>query len=289
MKKPRIAVVGGDERSKRLAQRLAGDGWDVGAAALAGAPVETLSLEQALERDVLILPLPVTRDGKTLHTPLWEDKIPLCRLLDGLRGGTLVLGGGMSDTLCHQARYRGCRARDYAAGDAVARANAIPTAEGAAALAMANSPITLHGSRCLVIGSGRCGRALAHLLKGMGAEVSLSSRRKRHTLWALLHGYRPVRTERLDRLADGYDFLFNTVPVQVVTAGVLERMRPDALLIELASGSAGVDGEAAERLGRRVLAAPGLPGKVAPQTAADILYRAIQGMISEEFPWISYE
>ena len=289
MKRPRIAVIGGDERSKRLAEKLARNGFDVGATALDGAPVEALTPEQAMEREVLILPVPVTRDGDTLNIPLSEDKIPLRTFFAGLPVGSLLLGGGMSEEFCRQAEYQGCRVLDYAAGDAVARANAIPTAEGAAALAMENSPITLHGSRCLVIGSGRCGRALARLLKGMGAKVSLSSRKKRHTLWALLHGYRPVRTERLDALADEYDFLFNTVPVQVVTAGVLERMNREALLIELATGAAGVDREAAERLGRRVLVAPGLPGKVAPETAAEILYRSVHGMLTEEFPWISYE
>ena len=193
MKRPRIAVIGGDERSKRLAEKLARNGFDVGATALDGAPVEALTPEQAMEREVLILPVPVTRDGDTLNIPLSEDKIPLRTFFAGLPVGSLLLGGGMSEEFCRQAEYQGCRVLDYAAGDAVARANAIPTAEGAVEIAMRELPITLFGAKALVCGYGRIGKVLSRLLHNIGAEVSVSARRSEDLAFAAVNGITPVR------------------------------------------------------------------------------------------------
>ena len=173
--------------------------------------------------------------------------------------------------------------------DGVADANAVPTAEGALALAMDNSDITVSGSSCLVVGCGRCGRALAKLLRGCGADVSVSSRKRKDRFWTRIHGCHPVETGELAETIEQFDYIFNTVPVRVVDAGVLQRMREDALLIELASGAAGMDMTAAAQLGRRAIFAPALPGKCAPKTAAQILYRSIISILTEEFSWIDFD
>lgn len=57
--------------------------------------------------------------------------------------------------------------------------NAVPTAEGAAAVAMDNMKITLAGCSAAVIGFGRVGKALCRLLSAMGAHVTAVSRSER--------------------------------------------------------------------------------------------------------------
>ena len=287
METPAIAVLGGDERSRLLARRLREKGLRVSAAALAAEGVPALKWESALARPVVLLPTPLTKDGETLFAPDAGDKIPLAALLEGTRPGVRLLGGGIPEGFRRAAEAKGCIVYDLLAGEAVARANAIPTAEGALALAMDNSGVTLHGSRCIVVGSGRCGRALALRLRALGARVTLTARRRRHHLWAFLHGLRPLDTAALAGAARGCDFLFNTVPAPVVGAEVLAALPAEALAIELASGAAGVDLAAAKALGRRALYAPGLPGKVAPVTAAAILFGAVTAILREEYPWIN--
>ena len=61
--------------------------------------------------------------------------------------------------------------------------------------------------------------------------------------------------------------IFNTVPHQVFDESLLREVAPDCLLIELASAS-GFDRKAVESLRLSYIKAGGLPGKVAPETAA---------------------
>jgi dipicolinate synthase subunit B len=65
------------------------------------------------------------------------------------------------------------------------------------------------------------------------------------------------------------------VPAPLLDEKRLEHTRRTVLLTELASAPGGIDAEAARRLGRRYLPAPGLPGKYAPARAAEILRDAV--------------
>ena len=62
----------------------------------------------------------------------------------------------------------------------------------------------------------------------------------------------------------------------VLGAALLDELRPDCVLIELAS-QPGIDAEAAAARGLDYIRAGGLPGRVAPETAAlaikETLYR----------------
>lgn len=78
--------------------------------------------------------------------------------------------------------------------------NAIPTAEGAIALAMENSPRTIWQSNCLVVGSGHIGKYLAGKLRDMGANVTLSMRRDEDAAYAGMCGFQPVKTGEIDQL-----------------------------------------------------------------------------------------
>ena len=56
----------------------------------------------------------------------------------------------------------------------------------------------------------------------------------------------------------------------------------EKLLLELASSPGGYDRNLAENLGLRCLAAPGLPGRSAPQSAAELLRREFRRAMKEE-------
>ena len=55
--------------------------------------------------------------------------------------------------------------------------NSIATAEGAIAEAIQKSSRNLHGSRCLVLGYGTCGKTLVSYLTGMFCHVTVCARR----------------------------------------------------------------------------------------------------------------
>ena len=70
------------------------------------------------------------------------------------------------------------------------------------------------------------------------------------------------------------------MPAPILGQEVLEALREGTTLLELAS-SAGFDREAAGALGLRVLSAPGLPGRYAPETAARIYAETVGTIIRE--------
>ena len=81
---------------------------------------------------------------------------------------------------------------------------------------------------------------------------------------------------------DGFDFVVNTVPARVLTDAMLCCLSEGALLLELASPPGGFDRTLAENIGVKVLAAPGLPGKSAPYSAAALIRDAVYQIIREQ-------
>ena len=78
------------------------------------------------------------------------------------------------------------------------------------------------------------------------------------------------------------DFVVNTVPARVLTDAMLCCLREHALLLELASPPGGFDRTAAENMGLRTICAPGLPGRCAPWTAAELMRAEILRALDQE-------
>ena len=279
-----IWVVGGDLRQVRLAQLLCEEGHTVHTWALEeaeGVPEPAAGLTGAKLADCVVLPLPAAGEDGRLNAPFSAQKPELATVLDALRPGQVVCAGRASPELCALAEERRLRLFDYFDREELAVANAVPTAEGAVQLAMEELPITLHGARVLVVGFGRLGRALAPRLAGLGARVSVAARKYADLAWAESFGFGTEHTGQLAPWLCGYDLVLNTVPARVLGEAELAELRPDCLVIDLASKPGGVDLDAAARLGRKVVWALSLPGKVAPVTAGKAIRTAIYNILSE--------
>ena len=240
-------VAGGDLRQAKLAELLAADGHTVHTWALEGhGPLAGVRMEEdpagAELADCVILPLPAEEEGGLLHTPLSDRPRPLAELLAPLRPGQLVCAGMVGPTLTALAAERGLILQDYFAREALAVANAVPTAEGAIQIALEELPITLHGARVLVIGFGRIGKARARRLARLGAKVSVAARKWSDLAGAESCGYCGEQTEHLAGWLCGYDLVVNTVPAPVLGLTELSDLKPGCLVIDLASkpGGAGV-------------------------------------------------
>ena len=277
-------LAGGDRRQVWLARLLAEDGHAVHAFALgpAGAGVrEERTLVGAERADCVVLPLPAAGPEGGLNAPLAEGPVPLEEVLDALEPGQIVCAGRVDGRLRTLAEGRGVRLFDYFAREELAVANAAPTAEGAIQIALEELPITLHGSRALVIGYGRLGRALAPRLAALGARVTVAARRYEALAWAEGFGFAACPLGELGECLCGFDLAVNTVPAPVLGAAELGELKEGCQVIDLASLPGGVDLAAAERLGVKAVRALSLPGKTAPATAAAALRTAICHILNE--------
>ena len=87
-------------------------------------------------------------------------------------------------------------------------------------------------------------------------------------------GAHPVPLAQLPGAAKAADLILNTVPARVLNGEVLRAIRPDTLVLELASAPYGADLDAARALGVRVEVESGVPGRYAPLDAGAALFEA---------------
>lgn len=244
------------------------------------AGVEKSSLEKlALECGSVILPLPVTDDGVNLKAEYSAEPIVLDGIFAEKMRGRRVFGGKMERLFCTSRIWEEIDTADYSACEEFAVRNAVPTAEGAAEIAMRGYPGTISGSHCLIAGFGRLGRALMHVMKGLDADVTVSARAPEDLAWIEASGCRSVETQQIGR-SGVYDIIFNTVPALIFTRQVLSHLRGCSILVDLASSPGGIDFEAAGKFGIKACSALSLPGRAAPKTAGkiigDIVYRMVE-------------
>ena len=282
----RFAVIGGDRRSAELAELLLRDGHRVRSFALEKAalpgeiPRDSCLHSCVYGADCVLLPCPAEKGG-FLNAPLSAEVLDMAALVEALWPGQLLLGGRLSDRTVTAALRGKLQVADLLRRQELAVWNAALTAEGALGKLIANSPRALWGSRCLVLGWGRIGSLLALRLQALGAEVTAAARGRRDRAMAEALGCRAVDYGGLEGLLGDFDFIVNTVPARVMNEGMLCLIRPDALLLELASPPGGFDRSLAANIGLQVLDAPGLPGETAPRSAAMLLQKAVYAAIEE--------
>lgn len=157
------------------------------------------------------------------------------------------------------------------------------TAEGAIAAAMAADGRALRGAECLVIGWGRIGRALTEMLGGLGALVTVLTRRADAKREIESCGAQAGFTAEAAVRLRGKKFVFSTPPAMVLDHKALICADKDSVIVDLASPPYGVDMQAAERLGLRAWREPGLPGRYCPEDAAMAIYCALDraGVLTE--------
>ncbi len=260
-------VLGGDERLRWAARGLRDLGDDV-----TDCPD---TLPASGNWDALLLPLPLMTDGTVTGT-----EVSMEAALARIPADAPCYGGRVPEAYAQ-------RVRDYSRMERFALENAIPTAEGAIELLLRNLDRTLHGASLLVIGFGRIGKALAPLLRDLGAAVTVSARKQADWEQIRALGLTADETGRYELGLD-YDAIVNTVPAPVLDAATVSRTKPECYLLDLASAPGGIDDRACDALGRRCASAPGLPGKTAPRTAGLIIRDVVLDDLSKSermFSW----
>jgi dipicolinate synthase subunit A len=134
---------------------------------------------------------------------------------------------------------------------------------------------TLHDSNVLILGFGRIGKVLAKMLCGIGAKVYITARNETDFAWIRAYGYEKIEYKELNYKLKNFDVVFNTVPTMILDEERLLLLKKDCLIVDLASKPGGVDFKRAEELNLQVDWALGLPGKIAPVTAAKYMKELI--------------
>ena len=159
----------------------------------------------------------------------------------------------------------GKNAINYAKDEAFLKENAYLTAEGAICLYYMQMMETLLDKKIVILGYGRIAKYLAKMLKGQGAIVYAYARRSEVKREMLLDGISSIELEEINSINPSA--IFNTIPFEIY------KYETKATKIELAS----VNGF---KYKGNVINGGGLPGKMFPKTAAEIIYKAIKPILT---------
>ena len=281
------ATIGGDLRIVKLAKMMADEGNVINTFGLEQAEelsgykniVFHNSLSSAAESaNVVIAPIPFSKNGVELNTLYSNEKILIQELLDNVKYKKLI-AGSIKQEIYDIAEVNHIQIFDIMKSEDVAILNAISTAEGAIELIFSNTQKTLHGSNVLILGFGRLGKVLAKKLYGLSAKVTCAVRKNEDFAWIKAYGYEYTNINNLSENLINYDIIINTVPTLILNILRLQKLRKNCLLIDLASNPGGIDFEGAKELGIKCIWALALPGKVAPVTTAEIIRDSIYNIV----------
>ena len=274
----KIIVLGGDNRQKLLHEHLTNNGY----CSNLDAYNNTYNYQNISNCDVAILPTVATKDGVTLNAPMCSEIISLDDLFENIRPEKHIICGKLPKTHQEKLKEKGVKLFQYTDNDVFKTINAVPTAEGAVAIAISETQETICGSNCLIIGNGCIGKSLTKILKGMGATVTVSARKELDfsLLWA--DGIDYINTITLnEQELSKYDIIFNTVPGRIISHKKIAELTDRHLIIDLASLPYGFDHERKNELKCKLLLSSSLPAIYAPKTSVFATQKVIENYINE--------
>ena len=260
----RLIAFGGDARMLGALEAAKKAGWDT----------TYVCKEEELESicqtaDAVLLPWPHSfRDELLAGTTVSKERalscLPDCMLA--------VHGGGVSAQELTAAQAAFAPSQD----EAFLRANARLTAEGAIFRAMQRQGRALLGATVLITGFGRIAQELAVRLAALGSFVIVCARNELQMRRAHELGAHPVPLAQAASACRQADVIFSTVPAHVLGKNELDKVSPQALVIELASPPYGMNIEMARHMGVNVALEGGVPGRYAPMNAGAALFDALE-------------
>lgn len=282
MKKRNIVIIGGDKRQKYLKEYLTEKGYDVSSYGLFDWDDDTDKLKGMIGEDSgIILPLPATRNDKTIVMPFSKREISIDRLMALLGKNNLVFGGIIKGELLSRLRETEIPFVDYYDSEFIEK-NAVLTAFGTLKILLEHIDFALPLGKYAVTGYGRVAKETTALLTALACDVTVFARNASQREDAMIKGCKAEPLTELSSLADKFDIVINTVPSQIINEDIIKNMNKNSKIIELASAPYGLDFDLARKYSIDVVKAFGLPGKYTPKTAGEIIGNKICNTLQKE-------
>ena len=217
-----MVIIGGDKRQKYLKEYLWDKGYDVTSYGLFDWDDDTDKLKSLIaENTIVLLPLPATRNDKTILMPFSKHEITIDRLISFLGKNNLVFGGLIKGELKTQLSLKGIPFVDYYDSDLIEK-NAILTAFGALKIILEHIDFALPQGKYAITGYGRVAKETASVLTALSCDVTIFARNDLQRENAVRKGCNAEPITKLPCLIDKFDFVINTVPSQIMDEEILQ-------------------------------------------------------------------
>ena len=179
--------------------------------------------------EVIILPIPSTRDGVTVK----DTDIPLVNIIKGARRGVCIMGYGIPAKASEDIFSRGASLYDAGEDEEFLVGNAELTALCALGIILNSERRAPKDISFGIVGYGRIGKSLTRMLLFLGAGVRVFTSRGA-TREALCEWGVASSMSAKDASVDGIDILINTAPAVIFDEG---KDFSGIRVIDLASGN----------------------------------------------------
>jgi dipicolinate synthase subunit A len=285
-----IAIVAGDRREQEIARCAAATGaevraygfpWpDEGIEGVDRAPSAAAALAGA---DIALFPIPGIAPDGALFAPASKERIiPDRAMLSAMKPDPHIILGWTDDKLKALCDDLKIALYEYEADRDLMLLRGPAIVEGMLKVIIENTDITIHKANIVMVGYGIIGELAARTLVALGANVTVAARNPVQRAAAYAAGAKSAELSTLAAVLPEADILVNSVPVQLVTAAMLETMQKHVLLVDIAAPPGGIDRDGAEALSLRFVWARGM-GSRAPVTVGRSQWTGIRPRIEEIF------
>lgn len=276
-----IAVIGGDRRLEEAVKKIercnevlcfgCGNNYE----SISNVTCCETLVSAVSKADIILLGLPCSKDDITVYAPLCDKQIRLENILESKKKHSYIVGGKLPVWL--KESNENCL--DYYCDESLLVDNALLTAEGALMLAIQHTDISINGAKCVVTGSGRVAKAMIKIISALNGSVSVVARRPSDIEFWNSRGLKSCSfTNSVETFSEA-DIIFNTVPAKVLDSKTIDKVKGSCVIIDLASSPGGVDFDYAKSKNIKVVWGLELPGKTAPITAGNIIYKTVKALL----------
>lgn len=266
--KKTIGIIGGDLRQKYLADTLLMPGVFFAN--------ESIKDEENmrkchnlnalfLESDIIIVPIPFSRDQINLFTRYFIEHVSIHSFLKYITTAHIIIGGPFSETESKKIKDLGGKLIDITALETFKLMNAIPTAEGVLSELINKTDRTLHSSYALILGYGYCGKRIAQCIDCLGGTVEVYTENNLEKRTVTSDGFKLI--ENLSPMKD-YDYVINTIPKVIFSQDMIES---NMIFIDIT--------EAYSWESDFFVKMRGIPGKFSPRSAGTIIGELLNDLI----------
>ncbi len=282
----KISMIGGDSRQLYAAGYLIEKGYEINVFAaehglLPEGAKKSDSLTQAMKSEIILLPLPVSKNGNLLNTPLSSAEIRLRDITDEIKDHHKIFYGMGNLAFTKQVDAKAKFSCDYFTIESLIYKNALLTSEGIISIILDKLPVTVFGLKTAVTGFGRIGYFTTEKLLKLGADVTVFARNELQLIKAETLGAKAHKISEINNYIADFDCIINTVPADIINKEHIQKSKKDCIFIESASAPYGIDSNSCSEYGRTLIKAFSLPGKTAPKSAGIIIGETIDACLKE--------
>jgi dipicolinate synthase subunit A len=266
-----FVVFGSDSRFEYTLKALERNGHE----AVSFRDIPMLDFSTLRGRDkALVLPLPFSRDGKSVNLPALPYAVTLNGITGSLKNGDIVFGGMLTEDFIKTCKAKGANVYNYYDKAMILR-NAELTAD---ALLMLIDELFLdkNNLKFAITGFGRTAKAIAKVFSDKGLDFVITARSESAENAAKSMNFEFVKLESFTEKSAFFDVIINTVPALIFDGRRLSALRKGSTLIDIASAPFGVTEQDADAHGIRLIRALGLPGKYLPEKAGKLIAERIE-------------